>query len=204
MSFSKHTHKMSSVKNNLMDEEEDEVTVNIYTMNNRIYFYDDINKFSALRLRVELETLANKTEYISATNHIDPIPIYLYINSEGGEVSSALAIVDYILNCRVPIYTVIEGEACSAATLISIVGDRRFMTQNSHMLIHQVRGGLWGRMNECEDEMKNIKTFNNKLIKLYKKYTDITEEKLEKILKKDISWSSKTCLKLGLIDEILE
>jgi hypothetical protein len=34
---------MSSVKNNLMDEEEDEVTVNIYTMNNRIYFYDDIN-----------------------------------------------------------------------------------------------------------------------------------------------------------------
>jgi len=195
---------MSSVKNNLMEEEEDEVTVNIYTMNNRIYFYDDINKFSALRLRVELETLANKTEYIASTNNIDPIPIYLYINSEGGEVGSALAIVDYILNCRVPVYTVIEGEACSAATLISIVGDRRFMTKNSHMLIHQVRGGLWGRMNECEDEMKNIKTFNNKLIKLYKKYTDIPETKLEKILKKDISWSSKTCLKLGLIDEILE
>ena len=204
MSFSKHRPKMSSVKNNLMEEEEDEVTVNIYTMNNRIYFYDDINKFSALRLRVELETLANKTEYIASTNNIEPIPIYLYINSEGGEVGSALAIVDYILNCRVPVYTVIEGEACSAATLISIVGDRRFMTKNSHMLIHQVRGGLWGRMNECEDEMKNIKTFNNKLIKLYKKYTDIPETKLEKILKKDISWSSKTCLKLGLIDEILE
>ena len=59
------------------------------------------------------------------------------------------------------------------------------------MLIHQVRGGLWGKMNEFEDEMKNLKTFNDKLIKLYKKYTNITETKLDKILKKDITWSSK-------------
>tara|TARA_B100000787_G_C16194357_1_gene299685 strand:+ start:2006 stop:2608 length:603 start_codon:yes stop_codon:yes gene_type:complete len=200
MSFSKHY----ASNNKQTEEEEEEFMVNMHTMNNRIYFYDEINKYSALKLRVELETLANKTEYMSSTNNIEPIPIYLYINSDGGEVGSALAIVDYILTCRVPIYTVIEGEACSAATLISIVGDRRYMTSNSHMLIHQVRGGLWGRMNECEDEMKNIKTFNKKLMKLYKKYTKLTVDKLERILKKDISWSSKTCLKLGLIDEIIE
>lgn len=200
MSFSKRMNKYM----NDTEEEEDQVVINLHSMNNKIYFYDDINKHSALKLRVELETLVNKNRSISLANSLDPIPIYLYINSEGGEVAHALAIVDFILNSSVPIYTVIEGEACSAATLISIVGARRFMTENSHMLIHQVRGGLWGKMNEFEDEMKNLKTFNDKLIKLYKKYTTITETKLEKILKKDITWSSKTCLKLGLVDEILK
>ena len=201
MSFSK---RASTYMNTAPEEEEDQVLINIHTLNNKIYFYDDINKYSALKLRIELETLVHKTRYISSTNNIDPVPIYLYINSEGGEVAHALSIVDFILNSSVPIYTVIEGEACSAATLISIVGAKRFMTENSHMLIHQVRGGLWGKMNEFEDEMKNLKTFNDKLIKLYKKYTNMTENKLDKILKKDITWSSKTCLRLGLVDEIIE
>ena len=201
MSFSK---RASTYMNTTPDEEEDQVVINLYSMNNKIYFYDDINKHSALKLRIELETLVNKNKFIASANSLDPIPIYLYINSEGGEVAHALAIVDFILTSSVPIYTVIEGEACSAATLISIVGARRFITENSHMLIHQVRGGLWGKMNEFEDEMKNLKTFNDKLIKLYKKYTNITETKLDKILKKDITWSSKKCLKLGLVDEIIE
>lgn len=184
--------------------EDGEVFVNMYSSTNKIFFYDDINKYSALRLRVELENMVRKNVHYSTTNEIESVPIYLHINSDGGEVGCALAIVDFIKNCIVPIYTVIEGEACSAATLISIVGEKRFITKNSHMLIHQVRGGVWGKMNEFEDEMKNLTTFNNKLIKLYKKYTNIDEAKLIKILKKDITWGSKTCLKLGLVDFIIE
>ena len=68
------------------------------------------------------------------------------------------------------------------------------------MLIHQVRG-IWGKMAEFEDEMKNMKTYNNKLINLYKKYTNLNEDKLNKIMKKDISWSSKICIKHGLVDD---
>ena len=185
-------------------DEEGEVVVNMCSFDNKIYFYDDINKYSSLKLRVELEHMVNKNRLLSSSNNIELVPIYLYINSDGGEVGCALAIVDFIKSSMVPIYTVIEGEACSAATLISIVGKKRFITKNSHMLIHQVRGGVWGKMNEFEDEMKNLKTFNNKLIKLYKKYTNIDEAKLIKILKKDITWGSKTCLKLGLVDSIIE
>ena len=57
-------------------------------------------------------------------------------------------------------------------------------------------------MTEFEDEMKNIKTFNNKLIKLYKNILDLSENKLDKIFKRYI-WSSKICLKHGLVDEII-
>ena len=193
----------SRIYNNINLDEEEEETLNIQTLNNNIYFYEDIDKKTALKLRIELQTLINKHNIISVTNNCDKIPINLYINSDGGEVGSALAIVDLILKSPVPINTIIEGEACSSATLISIVGHKRYITENSHMLIHQVSGGMWGKMAEVEDEIKNIKTFNNKLIKLYKKYTNLSEEKLNKFLKKDISWSSKKCIKYGLVDEII-
>tara|TARA_B110000238_G_C16130493_1_gene441223 strand:+ start:407 stop:1003 length:597 start_codon:yes stop_codon:yes gene_type:complete len=198
MDFSKN-----NIKNNT-EEEEEEVPLNITCLDNNIYFYEYIEQRSALRLRVNMQILINKQKAIALVNGTDVVmPINLYINSCGGEVSSALAIVDLIRRSPVPIHTIIEGEACSSATLISIVGHKRFITENSHMLIHQVSGGMWGKMAEFEDEMKNIKTFNNKLIKLYKKYTNLSEDKINRILKKDISWASKTCLKHGMVDEII-
>ena len=71
------------------------------------------------------------------------------------------------------------------------------------MLIHQIRGGIWGKMNEFEDEYKNMKKYTKLLKKLYKKFTKLNDEKLSSMLKKDILWGSSTCLKWGLIDEII-
>ena len=57
-------------------------------------------------------------------------------------------------------YMIIEGEAASAATIISVVADRRVITKNSHMLIHQMSTGFWGKYNEFLDEMKKFETDN--------------------------------------------
>jgi ATP-dependent Clp protease, protease subunit len=185
------------------EDEEDSSSEEIIVMDNKIYFYTDITGATILKLRTELQKMINSHEIFAIKNDCNPLPIKLYINSCGGEVSSALIIVDLILKSKVPIYTIIEGEAASAATLISVVGHKRYITEHSHMLIHQIRGGIWGKMTEFEDEMKNMKMYSEKLIKIYKKYTNLTEEKLTKILKKEREWSSKKCKKYGLVDEII-
>jgi len=191
-----------SRKLNTTEEEEEEET-EIVVINNEIFFYSYIEKTIILKLRTELTKLINKHRIYSITNNVECTPIRLYINSEGGELSSALSIVDLIERSEVPIHTIIEGEAASAATLISVVGHKRFITKNSHMLIHQVRGGMWGKMQEFEEEILNMKMYSDKLIQIYKKTTHLSEEKLTKILKKDILWDSKKCLKYGLVDAII-
>ena len=192
---------MSRHYKNTAEEEEEETEITV--INNEIFFYCYIDKSSILKLRTEITKLSNKNKLLAINNSIPIPPIKLYINSEGGELASALSIVDFIIRSEVPIHTIIEGEAASAATLISVVGHRRFITKNSHMLIHQVRGGIWGKMAEFEEEIQNMKMYSDKLISIYKKYTNIREEKLIKILKKDILWDSKKCLKYGLVDEIM-
>ena len=184
-------------------EEENDTAENIVVSENKIYFYTYIHTQSILSLRTELDKLIRKHLVFSINNDCDPIPIKLYINSLGGEVTNAFIIVDLIKTSKVPIHTIIEGEAASAATLISVVGHKRFITQNSHMLIHQIRGGVWGKMTEFEDEMSNMKMFSKKLKKIYRENTNLSKEELNRILKKEIEWDSKTCLKYGLVDEIL-
>ena len=195
--------KFKNVEEDSDNESENEFETDIKVQDNKIYFYSDINKESILELRMALEKMIKQHQIMSLKYESVPVPIKLYICSDGGEVGSAMVIIDIIRTSKIPIWTIVEGEAMSAATLISISGHKRLMSQNAHMLIHQIRGGIWGKMNEFEDEYKNMKKYTKVLKNLYKKYTKLGEDKLQNILKKDILWGAKTCLKYGLIDEII-
>ena len=135
---------------------------------------------------------------------IDPPPIYLHINSFGGSIFAAMSSVDIIENNSVPIYTVVEGCAASAATLMSVVGKKRFMRPNAHMLIHQLSTIFWGKMEEFDDEMKNLNRLMELIKTIYKEHTNVPVKKINEILKHDIWWDTSKCLKFKLIDDIIE
>ena len=87
-----------------------------------------------------------------------------------------MAAVDCIRNSKIPIYTIIEGRAASAATFMSIAGKKRYITENSVLLIHQLSSGMWGKMSELEDELENNKFFMEKIYSIYSKYTTIPKK----------------------------
>jgi len=104
---------------------------------------------------------------------------------------------------QVPVHTVIEGVAASAATLISVHGAKRYIARNSYMLIHQLRGVAWGKYEEMKDSMENAETFMKRIKLIYNKYTNVPDAELKQILKRDIWWDSNTCLGYGLVDEVI-
>jgi ATP-dependent Clp endopeptidase proteolytic subunit ClpP len=184
------------------DDEEEVVVSEVKVLNNNIYFYCEVSKETILDLNFHIEDLSNKLMIMSIQNGIDPIPIKLHIQSDGGEVFSAFSAVDTIKNCKVPVHTYIEGCAASAATIISVAGHQRFITKNSHMLIHQISSGFWGKMNEIEDEMKNLALITKYVMNIYKENTNLTMKQMKEIFKKDLWMPSEECLKMGLVDEI--
>jgi ATP-dependent protease ClpP protease subunit len=114
-----------------------------------------------------------------------------------------MAVVDAIRNLKSDVYTYIDGAAASAATIISVVGKKRFIGRNSMMLIHQLSAGAYGNFSELEDEMENNKRLMQSLKGIYKQYTKVPMKKLDEILKHDIWFDANTCLEYGLVDEIL-
>jgi len=171
--------------------------------NNRIYFYSEVTRSEVLTLNKYLTNLNINLYNRSKAYESIPPNIYLHINSFGGSVFAGFAAADYIKKSPIPIYTIIDGCAASAATLLSVVGTKRLMHENSFMLIHQLSSVLWGKYEEMKDDMKNNDLLMEKIKQIYIKHTKIPTKELEKILKRDIWWDAKTCLKYGLIDEII-
>jgi ATP-dependent Clp protease, protease subunit len=183
-------------------EEEEVEGEKIKVINNHIYFYSDISTHSILNL-TEIIKKTSQTLLFTNIQFDCDIEIYLHINSGGGDVFAVLSIINLIENNKININTIIEGQACSSATILAMIGSKRQITQNSYMLIHNISGGFWGKMHEFEDEMKNLTLLTKDIKKLYKKYTNITTKQLEQLLKKDLLLDAKTCMSYGLIDEIV-
>ncbi len=169
---------------------------------NDIYFYASVNKNNMLELTMLLKAVEKDNLRIAFNNNIEVPKIYLHINSYGGSIFAAFAFIDAIKKCTVPVVSIIEGCAASAATMISIVCDERQITEHSYMLIHELSSGVWGKYSEIEEEFNNLKKMMKMIKDLYKKHTKIKMSELDKCLKKDVWWTAKECLQYGLVDKI--
>lgn len=173
-------------------------------VNNTIYFYSEVSRSKSLELNKAINNLSvnlvNQTNLLKTKTTAN---IYLHINSFGGSVFSALSTVDTIQSSKVPVCTLIEGCAASAATLISIVGTRRAIRKNAFMLVHQLSSGVWGKYEEQKDHMQNNDLFMEVIKDMYGKYTKIPKKKLREMLKRDLWFDAETCLEYGLVDEII-
>lgn len=178
----------------------------VVVKNNHIYFYGKVNNSNCLKLNMALVDVSRKLSNVRVDLQVDNLKIYLHINSFGGSVFAALSSIDSLRNCSYPVVSIIEGAAASAATLMSVVCHERIIRRNAYMLIHQMSSGFWGKMEEIKDEFINLKKLTKKLKKIYKEHTNLnntdSEVKLNDILKRDIWWDSRECLKYGLVDEI--
>ena len=111
--------------------------------------------------------------------------------------------MDTILRCKVHVQTILDGFCASAATFLSVAASERLMSRHSYMLIHQLSTNFWGKYSEFEDEKQNLDLMMETIKNVYKEHTEVPMKKLDEILKHDLLWDAKTCLKYGLIDDII-
>jgi ATP-dependent Clp protease, protease subunit len=164
---------------------------------NNIWFYADIDADTCLHLNALLKKIDKEIAHDQ-----NPV-IHLHINSFGGSVLAALATIDTMRTLKSKVHTYVDGGAASAATLISCMGNRRFIGKHSYMLIHQVRGESGGKLEEMEDEIINTRQFMQMIKDLYKKHTKLKNKQMDVLLKSDLWIDAETCLKHGLVDEIV-
>ena len=147
--------------------------------NNRIYFYSEVSRSKNLALNKSICNLGDKLYNQSQSLSVNPPNLFLHINSFGGSVFAGFSTVDYILNSKVPVTTVIDGCAASAATMMSVVGDHRVMHRHSFMLIHQLSSGMWGKYEDLKDDIKNCDLLMETIKNIYEERTKIPKKQLK-------------------------
>lgn len=171
---------------------------------NRVYFYAPVIESTVLDLNRILRSLDIEMQSLGIRFGGISLPIELHIHSGGGDLFSGLAAVDTIRTVKTPIHTYVDGSAASAATLMSLAGDKRFIYKNSFMLIHQLSSMMVeGTHEEFKDEFENQQRLMNRIKQLYREKANLNEELLEDLLKHDLWLDADKCLEYGLVDNVL-
>lgn len=174
-------------------------------VDNHIYLYQGITPKAMMELGIAIKSLNNQIIAMITELDMGQAPcIHLHINSGGGCAFSGLSGVSHILNSQIPVFTYVEGSAASAATILSCVGAKRYITEHSFMLIHQISTMMWGTYENLNDEKESMDSLMAMLEGIYLKHTKMKKKQLKAILKRDLWVNPERCLELGLVDEIIK
>ena len=150
------------------------------------------------------EEFINDLRY--ATNQPGVTTINVMLNSPGGDIYSAISIIDVIteISKLVPVVITVSGHCMSAATLILQAGTKRLSTPNSRFMIHELSTSAFNqRYTELKNEVEECTSIMLWIQELYSEKTKLPKKKLDKMLKKDSYFNAKKALEYGLIDEVL-
>ena len=167
-----------------------------------IYFEAGVDDHSVGSLKEALTEVSKKLRKKAIDDEDEPKPIRLHIKTQGGVLSDGFDAVDAIKACEVEVHTIIEGFVASAGTLMSTAGTKRFMRPNAIMLIHELRGGVWGKFSEMEEMVENMKKYMTMIEEHFLNHTKFTRSKLRTMLKKDLYLDVKDAVKFGLVDDV--
>ena len=137
-----------------------------------------------------------------------PKELTLVINSPGGQVHSAFALIDTMKGSAIPVKTVGLGmiASCGLLTFMSGTKGRRVLTPNTSILSHQYSWGSGGKEHELFARVREFELSTERMINHYKKCTGLSEKKVRDILlpPEDRWLSAKEAVRYGIADKIVK
>lgn len=132
-------------------------------------------------------------------------PIYMYINSPGGVVTSGMAIYDTMQYIRPKVATVCIGQACSMGATLLLAGEpgMRYCLPHARIMIHQPSGGYRGQATDILIHAEETKRIKRIFHELYSKHTGQSIEKIEQAMERDYFMSPEEALAFGIIDKVI-
>lgn len=117
--------------------------------------------------------------------------VILHINCYGGECATAFQIIDNLRATQATVTISIEGNCCSAATMIALSGDQWDVMPHCRFMVHAYSKLEYGKRNEINASSEfDKKWLDNNFREIYKGF--MSEEEIEKCLEgKDYYFTSE-------------
>jgi ATP-dependent Clp protease protease subunit len=131
----------------------------------------------------------------------------LYVNSSGGDLYQAFALIDIMRNSKHVVRTVGIGSVMSAAFLIFTSGDHgeRHIAANTGIMCHQFSGGTDAKFHDLKAEMKENEMLNKKMVEILKNATGLAPSRIKtKLLPaSDVYLTAQEAIELGIADHLI-
>lgn len=127
----------------------------------------------------------------------------LRINSPGGHLLDAFAIIDKISASSMEIEAEIFGLCASAATIIALSCKKVRMSAHSQFMVHHPFGVISGTLEEMQQGLDRFATMRDQAFKMYAAKTGKDAETILSDHATGIWYTAEQALEYGFIDEII-
>ncbi len=163
-----------------------------------LYIYGNIEKKNLID--EWLGTGNDKTDAYSLKNaleHVDTPNLTVRINSYGGSVSEGLAIYSLLSEFKGHLKTIVDGFACSAASIIFMAGSERVVPENGLLMIHNAWTEARGDSNVMKKTAEDLEKITQPALNIYVLKTNLSEDEIKEKMDKEEWITSKEAYEWG-------
>ena len=134
----------------------------------------------------------------------DRLPINFFVNSNGGDITTGFAIINFIQQMQTPVNMIVsKAYSMATAILLSVPLENRYMFEDATILIHEGSMELGGGLRKVTSTMKFMNEVSKRYDNMIINNTNISKSKLQK--KKGDEWFifAEKAKKLGLVGAII-
>jgi ATP-dependent Clp protease, protease subunit len=152
----------------------------------------------------EANITAIKTSLISFKEADPKKPVYIIINSPGGNVIDGFELITLIKSIGIPTYCAIESEAFSMAAILSQYCTKTYIHKYGALMFHEAAYSMEGSASQIDTRVKFMNNY------LYTLETDlalqmgISYDKYVELRSKEWWITAKEAAKFGLVDGVLD
>lgn len=131
--------------------------------------------------------------------------INLYINCEGGDMTSMLAIYDTMQYIQAPVATTCVGEAIAAGAVLLAGGaaGRRAVLPHTRVVLHQPAARGQGTIPDLILQADEVVRIRSEIEEILSAHTGQTVQDLRHDTDRDRVFTAQAAVEYGLVDEIL-
>lgn len=136
-------------------------------------------------------------------------PIEMLVSTEGGAVTEMFATIDVMNSIKntCEIHTIGLGKVMSAGILILANGTKgkRKVGKYTRLMLHSISGGDFGSIKQLENNIKEVKWYQDNYIKALVECSNMSSRQLKAIFRKksDTYFDAEQAIKWGIADEIV-
>lgn len=130
-------------------------------------------------------------------------PIYIYINSDGGDAIMGTQILSTISASITPIYTVGFAKCASMASYILAAGHKRYCFENTVILYHDGQTGYVSSGNKGKDIQKFYDKLDERMTSFMVAHSNMSKEFLDDIKDREYYIFADEAKGLGIVDFII-
>lgn len=158
----------------------------------QVYLYDAISGWFGVTAK----------DFARDWNALDVDHIDLFINSPGGDVFDALAILNVIRRTEARVVAHVDGIAASAASFIAMGADELVMGRNSELMIHDASGPCWGPAEDMQKMADDLTRISDNIASIYAEKAGGEPASWREAMLAETWYSADEAVTAGLADRV--